>query len=129
MDKQAVKKVMTVCFLSAAALTWVVVEVLFRAFAGAIGFVQKLHSNNLISHGLPLVSALAVFVVLQFSPKIIVWAEEVILEISKVVWPSRKDTVGMTIVVVIMVLIASCVLFIFDNLARFSLEFLDKLLV
>lgn len=128
MDKQAIKKITTVSFLGASALTWLVIDVLFKALAGAFGPVQRLYSNYVISHGLPLVSAVLVFAVLQFNPRIVNWAEEVILEVSKVVWPSRKDTMGMTIVVVVMVLIASAILFVFDNLARFSLEMLDKML-
>jgi preprotein translocase SecE subunit len=129
MEKQVIKKVTTVSFLSAAALTWLVVDVLFRASAGAFGLMQKLYSNNTLSHGVPLLAALLMFAYLQFNSRALQWAENVILEVSKVVWPSHKDVSGMTIVVVIMVMLAAGILFVFDNLARFALELLDKVLI
>ncbi|OFZ11249.1 MAG: preprotein translocase subunit SecE [Bdellovibrionales bacterium RBG_16_40_8] len=46
------------------------------------------------------------------------WAENIILETSKVVWPSRKDTIAMTIVVCVFVAIASVLLFVIDNVSR-----------
>ena len=128
MEKQTVKKIMTVSFLSAGLLTWVSVGVLFRAFAGSFGAVQQLYGNNIYSHGFPLLCGFAVFAYLQFNPKIGIWAEEVILEVGKVVWPSRKDTASMTVVVVVMVLLSGLTLFIFDNVAQFLLEILEKIL-
>lgn len=124
MEKSTVSKISTMSFLGAGILTWLVVGILFRTLAGAFGAVQKLYGVDLLNHGLPLVAGALVFIVLQFSPKITVWAEEVILEVSKVVWPTQKDTVGMTIVVIIMVLIASAILFIFDNIARLIMSFI-----
>jgi preprotein translocase SecE subunit len=129
MDKKAVRKIMTMCFMAAGLLTWLTVGVLFRALAGAFGIVQQLYGQDIYSHGIPLVCGVAVFAVLTFNPKIVVWAEDVILEVSKVVWPSQKDTMGMTIVVIMMVLISGVALFLFDNLARFSLQMLDKLIL
>jgi preprotein translocase SecE subunit len=118
MDKQLVKKITTLSFLVAGVLVWVAVGVVFRALAGAFGAVQRLYGMDVVSHGLPLFAGVVTFFVLQFNPRILEWAETVIQEVAKVVWPSRKDTVGMTIVTVVMVLIASGVLFVFDNIAR-----------
>lgn len=118
MEKQLLKKISTVSFLLAGGLAWLVVGVIFRALAGAFGNVQRLYGMDIFSHGLPVAVGLVVFLFLQFNPKVLVWAEAVIIEVSKVVWPSRKDTTGMTIVTVIMVLIASGILFLFDNIAR-----------
>jgi len=99
-------------------LTWLGVSIIFRTLAGAFGVVQKLYGMDIFSHGLPLVAGVLVFAVLQFNPKILEWAESVILEVSKVVWPSRKDTVGMTIVTLVLVLVSSVILFVLDNIAR-----------
>jgi len=118
MDKQLVKKISTMSFLASGVITWMVVSILFRALAGAFGSVQKLYGMDVFSHGLPLAAGVVVFALLQFNSKVIEWFETVVLEVSKVVWPSRKDTTGMTIVTVVMVLIASLVLFVFDNIAR-----------
>jgi preprotein translocase subunit SecE len=118
MEKQLVKKVSTVSFLTAGLLVWLAVGIIFRTLAGAFGPVQRLYGVDAFSHGLPLAAGVLVFAVLQFNPKVLAWAENVILEVSKVVWPSKKDVVGMTIVTVVMVLIASTILFLFDNIAR-----------
>ncbi len=124
MDKQDSKKIITLSFLAAAALTFVVVNVLFKAFADAFGVVQKLYSNAVASHGLPIVLAVVVFAVLQFNPKIITWAEDVIMEVSKVVWPSRKDTIAMTLVVCVFVLVSSVLLIGIDLVARQLVQFI-----
>src|SRR5688572_22533612 len=118
MEQSTVKKVTLVSFLAFGALAYIVTEVLFRSFASAFGVVQRLYSMDIASHGIPIAVGVLLFSILFFSKKANVWAEEVVLEVSKVVWPSRKDTVGMTIVVCVMVFIASIILFMFDNLAQ-----------
>lgn len=124
MEKSTVSKISTMSFLSAAILTWLTVGILFRTLAGAFGVVQRMYSIDALTHGLPLAAGALVFLYLQFSPKASAWAEDVILEVSKVVWPSKKDTTAMTIVVIIMVLIASAILFVFDNVARLIMSFI-----
>ena len=51
------------------------------------------------------------------TPKVHVYAEECVTEIRKVVWPSRKDTVAMTIVCCVMCVVAGLGLGIFDFFA------------
>jgi preprotein translocase subunit SecE len=118
MDKQAIKKVSAISFMAAAAVTWLTVTVLLKALAGSFGVVQRLYSSQLVSHGLPIALAVGLFAFLYMSPKIQAFTEEVILEVSKVVWPSRKDVIGMTIVVIVMVFIASAILLGVDTVAR-----------
>jgi len=118
MEKNAIKKVTSLGFLGAGALTYITVNVLFRSLAGAFGPVQRLYSIDWVNHGLPIVMAVAVFLLLQLNEKTVIWAEEVILEVSKVVWPSRRDTTAMTIVVCIFVGIASILLLVIDFMAQ-----------
>jgi preprotein translocase SecE subunit len=115
MEKQATRKIITLSFLAAALIAYVVVNVLFKSFAGAFGVVQKLYSIEIVSHGLPILTAVVVFAVLQFNKGILEWAEDVVVEVSKVVWPSRKDTVSMTIVVCVFVGFSSLVLIAIDT--------------
>lgn len=122
MEKQTVRKIGTFSFLSAAVIAYVVVNVLFRSLAGAFGFVQRWYGIDVISHGLPLVAAASVFFVLQFNPSILSWAEEVIIEVSKVVWPSRRDTFAMAIVVCVFVAIACFLLVVIDFIARHLIQ-------
>ncbi len=118
MEKQTIKKVRSASFLATGLVAWITISVLFRALAGSFGVVQKFYGNELLAHGLPIVIGVAVFLYLQLSEKTNTLAEEVILEVSKVNWPARKDVVGMTIVVIIMVAIASLLLLGVDTVAR-----------
>lgn len=122
MEKQTVRKVGTFSFLSAAVITYVAVNVLFKSMAGAFGIIQRWYSVDIINHGLPILSAATVFFVLQFNPRVLSWAEEVILEVSKVVWPSRRDTFAMSIVVCMFVGVACVLLVAIDFVARHLIQ-------
>lgn len=107
-------KIMTVSFLGAALVVGIVIEVLFEALAATFGVVAGWRSNPLVNHGVPVGLGILTFVLLQFNAKVRVWADEVILEVKKVVWPSQKDTTAMTTVVCIMLVIAGLVFGVFD---------------
>lgn len=108
------KKVLTLSFAIAGFLTGFTFHLLLKAFSGAFAIVARATSSDLVQHVLPVAIGFAVFLALQFNKKVAVWGEEVVTEIAKVVWPSRKDTTGMTVVVCIMVLISSVVVMGFD---------------
>jgi preprotein translocase subunit SecE len=95
-------------------LVFLTVSILFEAAAGAFGPVARLYGQELYRHGIPVGTGLITFAFLNFHPKVVNWADEVVTEIRKVVWPSRKDTVAMTIVVCIMVLVSGMGLGLFD---------------
>ncbi len=107
-------KIMTVGFILAAAVVGIVVKVLFEALAASSGLVAGWRSQDTIRHGLPVGLAILTFALLQFNAKVRAWADEVILEVRKVVWPSQKDTTAMTTVVCIMLVIAGLVFGVFD---------------
>jgi len=48
------------------------------------------------------------------------------MELKKIVWPSRKDTVAMTIVVIMMVLISGVVFAVFDGLSSYMIGAMPK---
>ncbi|RYZ88916.1 MAG: preprotein translocase subunit SecE [Proteobacteria bacterium] len=115
-------KIITLCFALAALLLGVVVSLLIKAFAGAFAFVARAADVDLVRHGLPLVIGFGFFLICQFSPKIVKWADEVVVEVKKVVWPSRKDTTAMTIVVCIMVIAASLIISLFDLVSGYVIN-------
>jgi len=119
-------KILTVSFALCAALVGLTIHLLIKAFAGAFGIVARFADGDMVRHGLPVGLALVCFAVLQFNPRIVAWADEVVVEVRKVVWPSRKDTTAMTIVVVIMVLISSVIISSFDMLSGFFINTLMK---
>src|SRR3990167_9620773 len=56
-----------------------------------------------------------VFVGLKKNQKTCLFMNEVVLELGKVTWPVKKETLLSAVIVVIMVSIASVVLFLFDS--------------
>lgn len=119
-------KIVTFCFLGFAGLVGFTLSALIRALSGAFAVMAKLNGYDLFKHGLPITVALVLFLYLQFNKGILTWADEVIAEIKKVVWPSGRDTRGMTIVVVVMVLISSVIITSFDWFSAFTLDALIK---
>lgn len=107
-------KIITACLGLAALILGVTLHLLLKAFAGAFGVVARLLDYDLVRHGVPIAAGLILFGVCQFHPKIRAWAEEVVVEVRKVVFPSRKDTVAMTISVIVMVLISSVIITVMD---------------
>lgn len=120
-------KIVTLSFLSFAGLVGFTVATLLSVFSGAFGFVAKAMEYDLVRHGLPVAIAVGLFSFLQFNKQKLIWADEVIAEVKKIVWPPTKDTRGMTIIVVIMVLISSVIVSVFDMLSGFVLNQLMKL--
>lgn len=119
MDKQTINKTVTFSFVAAAILIWWVSGVLLETVASASSSVAQLKAFKLAGIEvfqtlIPLILGILTFVLLQFNARRRTFAQEVVLETSKVVWPSGKDVQGSTIVVVIMILISSVVLFTLD---------------
>lgn len=122
--KKEVKKILTVSFMIAGILTWLVIGALFDTFAATWGFVARMASNDIVRHGLPVVCGLTVFGSLLFNKNILAWSAEVVSEIQKVVWPSRKDTLGMTVVVCIFLLITGLMVGLFDVFSGYLVNLL-----
>ena len=125
MEKQN-KKIVTFSFVLVGFVTYYVVNVLFQSFASSIGVIGKYWSIVQIQHGLPVGLGILMFILLQFNAKVRFWGNEVVVEIRKIVWPSRKDTMAMTIVSCVMLLVSAAVLGLFDavstELVKFILE-------
>jgi preprotein translocase subunit SecE len=107
-------KILTLSFAIAGALLGFTVHLLIKSFSAAFGIIARMADTDIVRHGVPVAIGLVVFASLQFNPKVKGWGDEVVSEIRKVVWPSRKDTTAMTIVVVIMVCISSLIVTGFD---------------
>jgi preprotein translocase subunit SecE len=119
-------KIITLSFALAAMLVGLVVSLLIKAFAGAFAFVARAADADVVRHGLPLLIGFGLFLFCQFNPKVVTWADEVISEVKKVVWPSRKDTTAMTIVVCVMVLISSLIISAFDLVSGYVINTLMR---
>ena len=119
MDKQAINKTVTLSFVAAAFLVWWTSGVLLETAASASATLSQLRNIRFagveLFHTLiPLLLAVITFAMLQFNKRRRTFAHDVVVETSKVVWPSVKDIQGSTIVVVIMILVSSVVLLTLD---------------
>ena len=107
-------KIITASLAAAGVALGLTVHLVLKAFAGAFGVVARFADYDIVRHGLPITAGLLLFGICQFHPKIRTWAEEVVAEVRKVVFPSGKDTTAMTISVIIMVVISSLIITIMD---------------
>jgi preprotein translocase subunit SecE len=115
-------KIITLSLALFSAIIGFAVHKLIISFAGAFGVIARLAGSDFVRHIFPVALALVLFLTLQFSSKIVAWADEVVSELKKVVFPSRKDTTAMTVVVVVMVLVSSVIITTFDFLSGYVLR-------
>lgn len=125
MDKTN-SKVITLSFVAFSALIGFTVATLLKVFSGAFGVIAKAMNFDLFRHGLPVAVGVGLFIYLQFNGKVLTWADEVIAEVKKIVWPPIKDTKGMTIIVIVMVMLSSAIVSVFDMFSGFVLNQLMK---
>lgn len=118
-------KIITVSFMMAGILTGIVVSVLIDTLVVVgTGSFGRFVSQDFVRHGLPVVVGLGLFLVLQFNTRVMTWADEVVTEIRRVVWPSRKDTTTMTLVVCVMLIISGLALGLLDLASGTVLDWL-----
>jgi preprotein translocase subunit SecE len=113
------KKILTLSYLVSAALTWLVAGILLDTFSATFGFVARLVSSDVFRHGVPVGLGAILFFFLQFNRKVNVWGDEVVSEIRKVVWPSQRDTSGMTVVVCVFLIFTGTLIGVFDFLSGY----------
>jgi preprotein translocase subunit SecE len=116
------KKILTVSFVLASILVAFVTGILLDLVGGMYGPAARLLSKDTVRHGFPVALGLATFLVFQLNPRIKSWADDVVIELKKVVFPSRKETVAMTVVVCIMLVISGIFLGLFDIVSSFVLN-------
>ena len=114
MIKEENVKIITLAFVAAGFLTAFVVRILFELVAVYSGLVAMVYGQEWVRHGVPVLAGLSMFMYLQLREKTRIWAHEVVVEVRKVVWPSRQATLGMTVMVCIILIISGFVLGAFD---------------
>lgn len=110
------QNIVNFAFVVAGFIAYFITNVLLEVLAGTFGAVARVRSIDMVNHGLPVAVGLITFLILVFNKKTQTWADESVTEVRKVVWPSRKDTVAMTIVCCVMVVIAGISLGVYDLL-------------
>ena len=124
MTKDKNLKIITLAFLSAAFLGAFIVRLVFETLAAYFGPVALAYGQEWIRHGVPILGGICIFAFLQMKEETRVWANEVVVEVSKVVWPSRPATMGMTTVVCVILMVAGAALGVFDLVGGALVEFI-----
>jgi len=120
------KKLITVSFVIAGMLGYFVIKMLLEVAAASFGPIARYYDMDIVQHGIPVAVGVFTFAWLQLRKKTVDWADEVVSEVRKVVWPSRKDTTAMTIVVCIMLVLSGVMLGVYDLVSGFIVEQIVK---
>lgn len=119
------RKVATVGFMAAGVLIGIALKVLLDASAAvATGALGRALATDFVRHAVPVLAGFAVFLALQLNAGIRTWGDEVVTELRKVVWPSREDTIRMTIVTCIMLILSGAALGLLDVFSGKLIEWL-----
>ncbi len=118
-------KTITVSFMIAGILIGILANVIIDTLSAVTtGGFNRFVTQDWVHHGVPVALGLLTFIVLQTNKKIHSWADEVATELKRVVWPSRKDTTAMTIVVCVMVLVSGVVFGLLDGISGSIIDWL-----
>ncbi len=105
---------MMVSFVCAAFMVGYTVKVLNTLLGSSWGTYARLTDSELVNNLLPIAVGIVFFIFLVSSEKVKSWANEVIVEISKVVWPSKKETTALTVFVCFFMIFTGIMLGLFD---------------
>lgn len=100
-----------------------VVKILFETLAVSVGFFAGFYGQDIFRHGIPFISGLSLFVYFQLKKDVQTLADEVVTEIKKVVWPTKKELYAMSFVVCMILILSGIVLGVFDLIAGTSVDF------
>ena len=99
-------------------------RVLIEFLATFVGFISRLYDMDIFRHGVPVGVGIVCFLFFQFHSELKQWLTGVIIEVDKVVWPSRKDSFAMTSVVCVILVLSGVVLGLFDLTASYIMRFI-----
>lgn len=125
--EKTVNKIMMVSFIAGAFLCGYTVNVMVALLSNSWGTFARLTDSPAVRHGAPIAIAVGFFFYASFSKNVRSWAHEVIMEVSKVVWPSRKETTAMTIVVCFFMIMTGIILGVFDLISSQVIQFIIEL--
>ncbi|MGI9548934.1 MAG: preprotein translocase subunit SecE [Bdellovibrionales bacterium] len=116
-------KIVTVSFVIFSFLLAYVARVLFETLSIAVGFFATYYSMDVFRHGIPITVGLGSFLYFQFKKSYRSLADEVVTEVRKVVWPTKKEIYSMTTVVCVILMVSGLVLGLFDLMAGTGVRF------
>ncbi len=102
----------------------IAIAIAVGAFVGFYAFEEQQQVVRVL--GLLLGLGLALFVASrsEVGAEAVAYSRGAIVEIRKVVWPTRKETVNTTLVVMVMVVIVGIILWVFDMFLAWGIQLL-----
>lgn len=116
MTESPFQKWVNISYLAVSALLAFIVFNVSMKFVGIYDLETRVKDIEWVVRGAALGLGLLLFFLLWRSVKTNQFMGEVMTELSRVTWPTQKETTGATIMVIIMVLISGMVLGFFDYL-------------
>ncbi|MCM2277058.1 MAG: preprotein translocase subunit SecE [Oligoflexia bacterium] len=108
------QKWVNLSYLALAALVGYVVFALAAKFAGAYDLEARVRNIDLILRGVSFVIGGILFFVLYRHEQANQFMNEVMVELSRVTWPTQKETTSATLVVIVMVIVSGLILGLLD---------------
>jgi preprotein translocase subunit SecE len=108
------RKFISLIFLACGFLCWLLFREVFETVWALARFPVPVNFMVKPWDMIAIVAGVVVFIVLYRNTQVVTFTNEVISELSKVVWPARKETALSTVVVTVLVGICSIILFGFD---------------
>ncbi|MBI5139198.1 preprotein translocase subunit SecE, partial [Candidatus Nomurabacteria bacterium] len=113
MENQSQKWV-NLCYAAAAFLLGFIVSSFCMKLAGVYDLETKIRNIEIIIRIVSIISGVVLFVVLYRNVEVNQFMNEVVTELSRVTWPTQKETSSATVVVIIMVIISGLLLGLLD---------------
>jgi len=120
-------KIVTASFVIIGILVWAMVGIFLDLTSASFGVIARLQDVASFRHGVPVGFGVLCWLILQLNSRIQRWADEVVSEMKKVVWPSRRDTTMSTIVVCFFAVLAAIVIGSYDMVSHFLINYIIKL--
>ena len=108
------QKWVNLSFLAAAILFGYIIFSTTGKIVGAYDLEARVRNIDLVLRGTSAIAGVILFLVLYKNEQANQFMNEVIVELSRVTWPTQRDTRSATIVVIVMVLISGVVLGLLD---------------
>ncbi len=110
------QKYVNAVFLAAGALVWLVAQHYIQVLLGVLQAKTAIAPTvrDVVAHGLPIALGAATFVLLRNNLKALNFTTDSVGELTKMTWPSPKETQMGTIVVIVAVLLAAVFFYAVD---------------
>ncbi|MEK6706951.1 MAG: preprotein translocase subunit SecE [Bdellovibrionota bacterium] len=123
------KKWVSLSYLGLAVLVSYIVSVMAAKIVGVYDLETRIRNIDWIVRALSLTLGGIVFFVLYLNDKVNGFMNEVMVELSRVAWPTQKETSSATLVVIVMVIITGLLLGFLDYLWTLLINGLLKITI